>query len=263
VAPFGEYTAAANANVLLWQKIGNIETKYPLLAFGEDKGAKIAVLCAEGIWKWRVADFQDHESFDMTDELINKTIQLLSLKEDKRKFRVFAANTIFNENEAVVLDAELYNDSYELVNSPEATILITNEQGKNFNFSFTKTANAYTLNANYLPIGNYKYEASTNYLGKTLKANGQFSVQPIQLEAYETTANHQILNILSEKFGGQTVYPTELNSLAKIIKDKGAVKSLLYDTFQTRSLINLKWIFFLLLGLLSLEWFARRYFGSY
>ena len=32
--------------------------------------------------------------------------------------------------------------------------------------------------------------------------DGQFSVRPIQLELFETTANHAVLRQLSQKYGG-------------------------------------------------------------
>jgi len=96
-----------------------------------------------------------------------------------------------------------------------------------------------------------------------LTYQGQFSIQPIQLELYETTANHNLLRILSEDYGGELVFADQLGDLVERIQAKGNVKPVIYQTAQTRSVINLKWIFFLLLGLLTLEWFLRRYFGAY
>ena len=77
---------------------------------------------------------------------------------------------------------------------------------------------------------------------------------------YETTADHNLLKLLSEKYGGQLVYPNQLSSVAGLIKDKGTIKPVIYETSKTRSVINLKWIFFLLLGLLTLEWFFPQVF---
>ena len=93
--------------------------------------------------------------------------------------------------------------------------------------------------------------------------DGQFSVQPIQLEVFETTADHGLLRLLSDKYGGAVVYPDNITGIAQLIKDKGSVKPIIYETSKTRSVINLKWIFFILIGLLILEWFLRRYFGEY
>lgn len=262
-APFGEFKASAGASVLLYQRIGKVDTRYPLLVLGEELGVKTGVLCAEGLWKWRLFDYLQNQNHELFGEVVGKSVQYLSVKEDKRKFRVTPSKNIFNENEAVYFDAELYNDNYELINEPDATITITNAENKEFNFTFNKTGRAYTLNAGIFPVGNYTYRAAVNYNAQSLNTSGQFSVQPIQLELFETTANHNLLRLLSDKFGGAIVYPNNMQSIANMIKEKGTVKPVIYETAKTRAVINLKWIFFLLLFLLTGEWFLRRYFGAY
>ncbi len=263
IAPFADFSDSGNGQILLYQRIGRIETRYPLLALGSPNNARTAVLCAEGIWKWRLYDFLDNQNHNLTNELIGKIIQYVGLKEDKRRFRVSLPKTIFNENEPVILDAELYNENYELINDPDATITIRDEERKEFNSTFNKAGNAYTLNAGILPVGNYTYKAFTNTGGQQLTFDGQFSVQPIQLERFETTADHGMLRLLSEQFGGQLVYPDQIGSLSDLISNKNTVKDVIYSTTKTQSAINLKWIFFLLLFLLTLEWFLRRYLGGY
>ncbi|MEL6989744.1 MAG: hypothetical protein AAGK97_18195, partial [Bacteroidota bacterium] len=91
----------------------------------------------------------------------------------------------------------------------------------------------------------------------------KFSIQPIQLELYETTANHGLLKNLSERFGGESVNASDLSSLSNMIVNNQSMKPVLFQSTLTRSIINLKWIFFLLIGLLILEWFIRRYHGGY
>lgn len=261
--PFADYKAKADAEILLEQRISSIKTEYPLLLFGEEQGIKRGVLAGEGIWKWRIFDFIQHQSHEQFDALLGKVIQYLSTKEDKRRFRAFVSNTLYNENENISIDAELYNSNYERINTPEARVVITNEKGEKFPFTFNKTASSYTLNAGRLPEGSYKFEASTVFNGEELKSGGAFSVKSIQLEVFESTANHQLLHLISQKNGGEVVAPSNLSKLPEMIDAKGFAKPVLYDTTKTRSLIHLKWIFFLLLALLSLEWFLRRYFGSY
>lgn len=263
IAPFGEFQTAPNATVMLYQRIGKVDTRYPLLVLGDDNGTKTAVLAAEGIWKWRLFDFLQHENHELFNEWVGKTVQYVSLKEDKRRFRVNISKNIFDENEALYFDAELYNESYELINDPDVSIVITNSEGNEFAYTFNKTNQGYTLNAGTLPVGNYTFRAGVNVNGEELTYNGQFSVQPIQLELYETTADHGMLRLLSDKYGGRLLYPEDIPSIPQIIADRGTVKPVIYETTKTRSVINLKWIFFLLLTLLSVEWFFRRYFGAY
>jgi hypothetical protein len=263
LAPFGEFVPLANAQPLLYQRIGKIDTEYPLLVLGETQGIKTGVLAAEGIWKWRLFDFLQNENHDLFDQLIRKTVQYLSLKEDKRRFRVSLPKNIFNENEPVYLDAELYNQSFELINDPDVSIVITDQDNREFPYVFSKTTNAYRLNAGILGVGEYLFRAKVVTAGKELTYDGQFSVRPVQLESYDLTADHGLLRLLSERYGGEFLLPANLNGIPNQLVERGTVKPVVYQTTQTQSAINLRWIFALLAGLLFLEWFLRRYFGGY
>lgn len=260
---FGKFAATPQAQVLLWKRIGKIDTEQPLLAFGETNGIKTGIFLGEGLWRWRLFDYMQHQNHDIFDELVGKSVQYLSQKEDKRKFRVNLDKSIFNENEPVMFGAELYNDNYELVNDPDVAMSIRNSDGKEFTYTFNKLGKAYSLNAGIFPVGNYTFRAQTNFNGQNLSYEGRFSVRPIELELFETTANHSVLRQLSAQYGGETVAPSELASIAAKIKANQTVKPVIYQTTKTNPLINLKWIFALLAGLLAAEWFLRRYFGSY
>ena len=262
-APFGEYTTSSIGETLLTQKIGSVETKYPLLSIGEQGDRKIGVLAGEGIWRWRLFDYLQNENHNQFNELMSKTVQYLSLKEDKRKFRVSLPKNIFKENEPIVLDAELYNQSYELINTPEANLVIRSQNGKQYNFTFSKTVKAYELKAGILPVGNYTFTANTTWNGEKYDNSGQFSVQPIQLELFNTTADHNLLNLLSEKFGGKKYLPNQISDLGTTLANDSKLKPIIYQTSSTKSIIDFKWIALIALLLLTLEWFIRRYNGTY
>lgn len=262
VAPFGSYKTTSNIYPMLQQQIGSVKTDYPLLFFKQDGESKLCVLACEGLWKWRLTDYmlnQNHESFN---EIITKIIQFLSVRDDKSKFRVYSKHN-YSENEVLQFDAEVFNDSYELINTPEVHLEIINQEKKNFPFTFSKTDKAYTLKAGYLPVGDYSYNASVKVGDKTLSASGVFSVSALQVESNETIANHSLLFSLAKDHGGAMVYPKNLNDIAKMIAAREDIKSVSYEHKQLKDLINLKWVFFLLLALVSLEWFLRKRSGSY
>lgn len=262
-ATFGEYREVGNGQTLLYQRIGKVDTKYPLLTVGESGGIRAGVLVAEGIYRWRLFDYLQHQNHDIFNEFVGKTVQYLSIKEDKRKFRVTLLKNIFNENEPIIVDAELYNENLELINEPDAVLTIKNKDGKEFPFTFNKSGKTYHLNAGIFPVGDYTFSSTVSSAGQQLSFNGQFSVQPVQLESYETTANHSLLRQLSLQTGGEMLYSGDLAKVTELLKKKNTVRPVMYSTSKTRSVINLKWIFFLLLGLLTSEWFLRRYFGAY
>ena len=254
-APFGEFNPTSSIQPLFYQRIGKVDTEYPLIAFGEHEGRKVAILTGEGIWKWRLFDYLQNQSHDIFNELVGKTVQYLTVKEDKRRFRVKSVQNIFDENEALFFQAEFYNETYELVNEDDVSLTITDASGKNYQFAFDKTQRVYALNAGYLPVGNYQFKGSVFSNGKSLTHDGQFSVRPVQLEMYETSANHRILRLLSDKHGGALLHPTELLTLVDSIRSNQTVKPVVYQSSVTKPLINLRWICLLLACLLGLEWF--------
>lgn len=263
VAPFGQYTSPSGANVLLKQNIKKIETDYPLLSFMEKSGIKTGVLVGEGIWKWRLFDYLQNENYDIVTSVVNKTIQFLSTKADKRKFRVSTSKNLYKENEQIAFDAQLYNDNYEMINEPDVFVTLTNSDKKDYKYTYSRSSNYYTLSVGMLPAGKYSYVAKTNYGGEALEQKGSFSVQNIQLELYDLTARHDLLRALTKKYGGEVFVSGQSNELANGILTNSKIKPIIYQSSDTKSVINFKWLFGLLMILLCLEWFLRRYMGSY
>ncbi len=261
-APFGNIKYSNAFTPLFYQKIGMVETEEPLALFNAQNEPKTGVIIAEGWWRWKLANYARYQNHDAFNEWIQKAVQFLSAKQDKSKFRVFAKN-LFDENEAIEMEAELYNDAFELFNEPEVSINIFDANKKRYPFSFVKTSNAYRLNAGYLPVGDYTYEASVKYGDKILKQAGSFSVSAIVIEQLQTKANHQLLNSLSEKQGGKLYLPLQLSELQNDLLQREDLLPVAYAEQKLNELINLKWIFFLILALLSLEWFIRKRFGGY
>jgi len=261
-SPFGNYKAGNSCTPLLYQEIGIVKTKDPLMLFNQVGEKKICVLAAEGIWRWRLQDFEDHGSHDLFNELINKTVQYLSVKQDKSQFRIVCPSN-FKENQLLEMEAEVYNESYELINEPEVTLEIENSAGKKFPFTFNKTANAYRLNAGIFPPGEYRFLSKTKVADKVLTQKGEFSVSPLVLEAVNTTADHQLLYQLAQKHHGEMVYPGQTDLLAEKILQREDIKPVIYNPKKLVDLVELKWIFFLLLLLLSAEWFMRKRNGAY
>lgn len=260
--PFGNLSVNVNYTSVLSQRIGKINTQSPLWFFSEENGRKLGYLVGEGVWKWKLEEAKNDQNFPLFNELISKTIQYLSVKDDKRKFKVYSTKNTYEENENVILNATLYNDAYEAVNTPDVKIEIKNDQGKLFNYAFSKFGNTYQLNAGTLAEGNYTYVASTNLGDKNYKANGAFYVSSLIVEYQQTTANHQLLYTMSEQTQGKMFMPKSLLSIADELEKSEQVKTINYEDRKYEELINFKWLFVLILLLLSAEWFMRKRNGE-
>jgi hypothetical protein len=260
--PFAAYQLAPGTQIFAYQQIGNVSTEFPLIAFSQTTDRKTAVITGEGIWRWRMNNFARVNNHNAFNEIINRTIQFLAVVEDKNFFRVTTENFIF-ENEQAIFEAELYNPSYELVNTPDVNLTITNEQGISFDYVFGRTHNAYRINAGIFPVGEYQYQAKTTFGNDEFEASGLFTVSPLNIEGINTVANHQLLFQLAENSGGKMYYPGQLNDLHEELLQRTDMKPILYTQYQYEDLVNMKWIFFIILVLLSVEWFVRKYSGSY
>ncbi|WP_454801024.1 hypothetical protein [Mucilaginibacter phyllosphaerae] len=262
VAVFGSYTQAGNAAVLLKQKIGNVATNYPLLAFNEDAGRKSAVLAGEGLWRWQLAEYREFGNHHALEELLSQTVQYLTANANRQRFRVYTSKNVFDEGENVLLNAELYNDALELINTPDVKINLKSQSGKNYSFLFTRNGQSYQLNAGTLPIGEYTYTATTSNGKQVFTANGQLTVKQLDLETRQSTANHQLLRTIAKQSGGQMLMPNEVDKLAALIRKNENIKTIVYEDKRYSDLIDIKWLFVLILLLLSAEWFLRKREGE-
>jgi hypothetical protein len=260
LSPFGKYDTKANANVLFKQQIGKIATENPLILFFDENNKKTGIFAGEGWWRWRLNEFMQNKNTDATDDLINKTIQYLTVKTDKRKFKINTTKKIFSAAEPVILEAQLYNESFVLINEPEVNIELKNSENS-YRFVFDKTLNAYTLNAGTLPVGDYTATAKTDFKGKTYTASANFSIKPINIEMQNTQANWAMLNTLSNQSGGSVFYAANMQNVADSIQANPNIQSILYENTQTKPLIDWKILFGLIVLLLSTEWVIRKYNG--
>ena len=164
-SPFAEYTFNSKYYQLFTQNILGIPTQNPIFAFSQNNGVRQAVCVAEGLWKWRIYEYLKTNEQILFDELINKSIQFLSIKDDKRPFRFKHDNLVY-ENETLMINAEVYDANYNLINHNELNILVTDQNGRKYNYSFNKSEQSYFLELNGLKVGNYKYQSKVIQMEK-------------------------------------------------------------------------------------------------
>ncbi len=263
MAPYGDYKFNFNNANLLNQKIGKVASNKPLWTFVQRPEHKIGVLAGTGIWRWHLSEYSNFQTQDRFNELINKTIQYLSVKADKRLFRLRDPKSEFYEDEKVTFKAELYNKAYEPVEDGTITMEITNEEGKTYNFKFRKIANGYQVDGGYLPVGKYTFEATAQVKNNNYSLNGEFVVNPIDIEHLQTVADHQLLYTLANENGGAMLYPRNIKGLEEVLNNREEIKPIAHQEYKLRELINNKLLFFIIVVLLGGEWFFRKFFGGY
>lgn len=262
LSPFGNTQLSPVIQNLAFQNIRNIQTNKTMMAFGADKGRKVGFVVGEGLWRWRLYDFQVSGNHQAFDELIQKTIQYLALKENEDNFNVYHP-ALFQESDNIELTAELYNDSYQLVNTPDVSVRIKNDSLKEFSYLFDRTDDYYTLNAGNLKPGDYTFEAETQLGNQRFTENGNFSIAKNEIEIQNNQADFGVLFQLAQQTGGQFYSYENYGILLDTIRENKQITVQQHkQTIQTEW-INLKLLFFLLILLLGAEWFLRKYWGIY
>jgi hypothetical protein len=259
--PYGNYQIPGDAQTLMYQQIGYVKTNSPLLFFGSSKGANQVFLCGEGFWRWRLQDFFLNQNQQYTQTFMSKIVQWASGKTDRSKFRVNPSKKFYDENESVVFEAELFNDLYELQNEPDISLNLINEKKKVYTYQFSKTEKAYQLDLGNLPAGEYAYEAKVNGQQKIEPKKGIIHVKALQTEALQTKANDEVLKALSSETGGTYFQRNQWEQLKEDLLNHENMKTIVYKQEEMKALLNQKWLFFLLIGLLTIEWFIRKWNG--
>ncbi|MBP8725201.1 MAG: hypothetical protein KBF37_00985 [Saprospiraceae bacterium] len=260
---FGTYETHPSATVFLYQKIGKVETQYPLWVLSDMAGQRRAFILGTGLWKWRLSEFGSSNRTQVFDELISKTVQYAITKSDDRRLRVNSSKSIYPSGEQVFFTAEFYNDNLERINQPDLHLEITDEGKSQYPFVFSKTENYYTLGAGSFSPGSYQYSAKVNWNQKEYRKGGRFSVSSFDLERAETTADFELLRNLADKSGGQAFAASELEQLTSVLLQQPKSKSTMYFNIDFIPLIDIKWVFVAIFILFATEWFLRRFWGSY
>jgi hypothetical protein len=262
LVPYGEFRLQPGSEVVLWQQVGSVRTTKPLLAINVTSPRKTAVLAGEGLWGWRLEEYALTDKQEVVDELIQKVIQFISVKEDRRKLRVYPIRNEFVAGEKVIFETELYNDIYEQLYDKPVRLEISDEKGLTRTYNYTPTAANSRFEISRLPEGAYRFRASVTVNSRAEQASGQFVVRDLQLEALNTTADHGLLRQLAQQTGGQFYGPNRVDELVRNLTSRSR-PARLTSSEEMNEIINWRWLFFVVLAIATVEWALRKFYGGY
>lgn len=260
--PFGKMQVPASAVPLLSQRVGSVTTDKPLLWMDEPGDHKIAVMLGEGFWQWRLEEYSKNENTDAFDEVFGKLLQYLSTTDDKSRFKSYPVEQQFSDTEAVVFESQVYNEIYEPVYGNRVDLEISDDAGKKHRYNYVISPGNARYQIGGLKEGVYKYTSTATISGKEETVRGQFLVTAQQAELQNLTADFDLLRKLSGSTGGKFYKASETDKLRTELSKKEAT-SVIHTEEKFDNLLNLKWVFFLLLALVSAEWFLRKFYGGY
>lgn len=259
--PHLEFSYKNNHDILLQANINDISTSNPVLSFSSDE-RKNAFLFGTNIWKWKLYDYYNNNSYDNFEEIFTKTVKYLLTEKDKEL--IINHKESYLNNEPIIFTADLRNPSQELTNESDLRINISNKNTKKvYEYYFSKKDKSYYLNISTLPKGIYNFTAEAQYGSIIYSEKGSFTVDDVGAEAQDLVANSQRMQLLSSLTGGKNFYVNELDKLTEAIDNDERITSIMREETDYKDLINMKSLFFVILSLVSIEWILRKIFGTY
>ncbi len=262
--PLKDKFGASQINIphqtLLSQNINGFTSEEPLLATADENNHKKIFLLGEGIWKWRSSSYLNSNSFNDFDEFIGNLIQYASSKKVRKRLDV-DIRAIYNANEEIKVGAFYVDNNYDFDPRASLVFTVTNKQtAAKQSYPFSLADNSYQLEISSLPSGEYSYTAMVEE--QNISKSGTFKVNEFSVEEQFTNANWKKLKSIANNTGGKPYLANEQNKLVKDLMEDSQYYTVQNSSIKSESIINWLWILLLIVGLLSLEWFVRKYHGK-
>lgn len=257
---FGEIIIDKEHQVLLFQNINGIQTSSPLLATFNNDNHKFATLFGEGIWKWRSTSFLKNNSFEDFDAFTGNLVAYLASNKKRNRLEV-SAESLFPANSTINISAFYSDSNYKFDPRASLEIIIKNTNtNETIKFPFSLINNAYQATIENLPSGKYNYQVIV--LGQNITKTGQFVVTDFQIEEQFSRANIEKLMKLASNSGGKLFFANQSDNLIDELIKNESFYTIQKSIKKQQSLLDWKWILFLIVTFLSVEWFIRKYIGK-
>ena len=253
-APFGEARVAEGVQTLFGARLGNIDTRQPLVAATAQGERRRVVIWGEGLWRWRLASFAADASHERFDRMVQQLVAFAAMQADRQRLRVEAERT-YQAGTPAVLRAQHYNEAYELSNTADVTLDIKGDSVSG-TFSFHRDGEAYSLTLPDLPEGVYRYHASTS---DGLAADGTFAVEAQGVELSRLVADHDLLRTISSTTGGTMASPDDMEAIHAAL---AALKPTIYSHTRYSDLLGMPLVLVIIVLLFGAEWLTRKLNGE-
>lgn len=257
----GTYGETEGSQTLINQRIRRIDFTDPLVLFTGSNGVKYGVICGDGIWQWRIYEYLEKGDHYYFDDLVSRMVQYLMTDEKQDRFRI-----AFPEDPVafrpIRVNAYLHNNSMEAVNTPDVNLVLKDSLGLETKYVLGRLGDYYQLDLNGFKPGIYQYSAFTKFGDEEFTSSGEFMIRNFMNEKKNPTADFNALSKLATSKNGRFFTPDQEDQLISFIDNLKKSPSTVRSELRWIDLINVKWLLGILVLLLSLEWFLRRWFGT-
>jgi hypothetical protein len=254
---FGEIKFNVPFETLLFQKINSFKTDQPLMATFTSEKQRFIAFFGENSWRWRLYNFKDIKQFENFDAFINKTMQYLDAQKEGDLLALKYKKNYFS-NEPILITAQVFDINYHFNPNKELWIKI----GSNYNavtYPFALKNNYYQVQLTDLKPGIYHFSVYDK--AKKITKSGSFSVLNYSMEQQNLTGNLDDLKQLAQNNNGKVFFSNQSKKLQAYFLNNNDYNTIQSVSIAKKDLIDWKLLLGIIILLLSLEWFLRKYKG--
>jgi uncharacterized membrane protein len=227
----------------------------PLLAQQKYGRGQTLELTATDTWRWRMR----MDSKSNAHETFWRQILRYLVSGTPRQIEVGAQQDVYVLDDNVRVVADIRDKRYQPVNDARASVRITKPSGATVDvplkFTSINDVNVYTGEFKADELGQHGMElsATSGSLGQ-INARSNVLVSDLNREYYGAAQNTDLLKRIAAETGGKYYQLSDLQSLL----DDLTYRKTPYSERVTKDLWDMPINFFLIIGLLSAEWFLRK-----
>ncbi|MCB0469277.1 MAG: VWA domain-containing protein, partial [Flavobacteriaceae bacterium] len=252
-------TFKRNSDVLLYKKLRSAVTQQPLLFTFEKSGRREGILLGENIWQWRAYSYLENETFNTFDDFFGKIVQYLASNKSRNRLAV-DYESFYNGNSHVLISAQYFNKNYEFDSRETLNIKVENkETNERREFPFLLKNNTYQVDLSGLKAGDYNFTVQAQQ--ENISYSGSFTILDYNVEQQFLNADVTKLHQLAANSSGKSYFIANYQQIVDDLVNDDRFKPIQKSTVNKVPLIDYKYLLFLIVSLLAIEWFTRKYNG--
>ena len=255
----GAVVVSGNNDVLATMKIRGRDMSTPLIIAKEESTGKKLFLFGENIWKWRMQSFRNNQNFENFDKLISKLVLYLANNASKNRLNI-EYQRIYDANSDSRITATYFDEAFVFdANTNISLNIISEETGFSKVIPMLLKQGYYEADLLGTPAGEYKFTVTVAKDNRS--KSGSFTILDFDVEQQFLSADYKKLSLLAEGTEGALYFPSGIDSLALELSGSNRFAPTQKGTKNVVSLIDFRILMALIVAVLAIEWFIRKYNG--
>lgn len=255
----GDFLVIKPHEILLEQRIKGIDVNEPLVLIITEAESREAIILGEHLWKWRIQEFRNTQSFEAFDNLMGKLIRYLATAQSKERLTVDYEKNLQGTTSAVIT-ARYFDEAFEFKPDATLTLFVTPVSGGDTReIPMLLKTRFFEADIGGLPAGEYTFSVSVN--DTDLSRQGRFRVLEYDVEQQLQSSDLAKLSRLATNTEGDVFFPDNQSELLEELRENPRFTPILKSTQNVVSLIDFKILLAIIVAALAAEWFIRKYHG--